>query len=96
MTTRHDRSSAGGNSILIAVVDHGQNVHGKRVVGVQAALREEGRISRLQSDALFDSAHNSAQQQRGTSKFFCMRCVHLLTRSSARKTTKLYKTLQSS
>lgn len=49
--------------MLIAVVDHGQIVHGKRVVGIQAALRQEGRISRLQSDALFHRAHDSAEQQ---------------------------------
>lgn len=53
--------------MLMAAVDHGQAVHGKCLVGVQAAFRQEGRISRLQSDALFDRADDSAEQQRGTS-----------------------------
>lgn len=61
--------------MLIAAVDHGQIFYGKRVVGFQAALRQKSRISRLQSDALFDRAHDSAEQQRGTSKSFCIRYV---------------------
>jgi len=45
--------------------DHGHELHGERLVGLQAALRQEAHLPRLQGHAVLDRVQHAALQLRG-------------------------------